>query len=63
MGRGSPFRSQLSHSVTRWDRGPSLPRVALALYAQLPEDARLWLRKSEFVVADRERLVKVLEVA
>ena len=35
--------------------------LADALYLRLPEDARLWLRGAEFVIADRPALEAALD--
>jgi hypothetical protein len=52
---GSSECAQLSDLAqrARWDREPSRSlNVARAIYLRLPDDARLWLRRKEFVAAN-----------
>jgi hypothetical protein len=47
-----------------WPRRPERTlAVARAIYLRLPEDARLWLRGSEFVTADRAALEAALNTS
>ena len=48
---------------TAWDRQPGRSlNVARAIYLRLPDDARLWLRRREFVAPDSLRIATALKV-
>jgi len=60
---GSPVSAELDRvaEANGWTRHPERTLgVARALYLRLPEDARLWLRGEEFVIADRPALEAAL---
>jgi hypothetical protein len=59
----SPEDRQLAELArqTAWEREPGKSvRVARGIYLRLPADARLWLRRREFVGPDAVRLVAAL---
>jgi len=63
MRSGSPVAAELDRvaEAIGWSRHPERTLgVARALYLRLPEDARLWLRGEEFVIADRPALEAAL---
>jgi 5-methylcytosine-specific restriction endonuclease McrA len=60
---GSPVHRQLGDLAqqTAWEREPDkTASVARGIYLRLPADARLWLRRREFVDPDGARLAAVL---
>jgi len=60
---GSPVSAELDRvgEAIGWTRHPDRTLgVARAIYLRLPEDARLWLRGEEFVIADRPALEAAL---
>jgi hypothetical protein len=60
---GSPDHHQLGDLArqTAWEREPDrTASVARGIYLRLPPDARLWLRRREFVDPDGARLVAAL---
>ena len=62
---GSPEHQQLGDlaRLTAWEREPDKSAsVARGIYLRLPADARLWLRRREFVDPDGPRLAAALAV-
>jgi hypothetical protein len=60
---GAPERVQLDHLAehTRWLRKPHrTASVARGIYLRLPRDARLWLRRKDFVAPDAHALAAAL---
>lgn len=60
---GSPESQQLAELArqTAWEREPhKSASVARGIYLRLPADARLWLRRREFVDPDEARLAAAL---
>lgn len=60
---GSPEHQQLGElaRLTAWEREPhKSASVARGIYLRLPADARLWLRRREFVDPDGARLAAAL---
>ena len=62
---GSPYFGQLDDLArsARWDRRPDRSlNVARAIYPRLPQDARLWLRGSEFIAPDSNAIAIALQI-
>jgi hypothetical protein len=65
FGAESPEQAQLAILATQstWERRDQRTlSVARAIYCRLPDDARLWLRRREFVPPDRPVIEKALAV-